>query len=200
MASGLGRWVCAFCVILLGTLYASGATAAERTLSASEPIVSDLSFTQHDPSAGVSLAVARGEDAAVIIEVQRGEHAVRRSGRLRRGRHARDGRRSRDGRRARRREGRRRAGRRFRDRDRARAHRRRGRRYRRRHRRGRAFDFGFFLPGPYGYAAEPYYHGGHYGHSAPPSGGSCAYWSDRCVASWGYRNPDYYGCLRYHGC
>jgi hypothetical protein len=29
---------------------------------------------------------------------------------------------------------------------------------------------------------------------------SCSYWSDRCADNWGYRNSDYYGCLRYHGC
>lgn len=28
----------------------------------------------------------------------------------------------------------------------------------------------------------------------------CLYWHDRCVANWGYNNPDYYGCMRYHGC
>lgn len=26
-----------------------------------------------------------------------------------------------------------------------------------------------------------------------------AYWSRRCAANWGYRNSNYYGCMRYHG-
>lgn len=32
------------------------------------------------------------------------------------------------------------------------------------------------------------------------SGDRCGYWSDRCIQNWGYQNPNYYGCLRYHGC
>lgn len=28
----------------------------------------------------------------------------------------------------------------------------------------------------------------------------CAYWHRRCVANWGYRNSNYYGCMRYYGC
>lgn len=28
----------------------------------------------------------------------------------------------------------------------------------------------------------------------------CQYWHDRCVARWGYDNPNYYGCMRYHRC
>lgn len=30
--------------------------------------------------------------------------------------------------------------------------------------------------------------------------GRCDYWADRCAANWGVRNPDFQGCLRYHGC
>ena len=30
--------------------------------------------------------------------------------------------------------------------------------------------------------------------------GRCAYWEERCVAEWGYQNPDYYGCMQYHRC
>lgn len=45
-----------------------------------------------------------------------------------------------------------------------------------------------------------------YGFSSPyfyddyPSSGRCAYWHRRCVASWGYGNDNYYGCMRYYGC
>ena len=28
----------------------------------------------------------------------------------------------------------------------------------------------------------------------------CGQWSRRCDQRWGSGNPDYYGCLRYHGC
>ena len=28
----------------------------------------------------------------------------------------------------------------------------------------------------------------------------CEYWKDRCIASWGYLNSNYYGCMRYHRC
>lgn len=28
----------------------------------------------------------------------------------------------------------------------------------------------------------------------------CAGWSGRCDQRWGSGNPDYYGCMRYHGC
>jgi hypothetical protein len=31
-------------------------------------------------------------------------------------------------------------------------------------------------------------------------GGRCSYWARRCAENWGYRNSDFYGCLRYHGC
>ena len=29
---------------------------------------------------------------------------------------------------------------------------------------------------------------------------SCHHWRKACAENWGYRNNDYYGCLRYHGC
>jgi len=29
---------------------------------------------------------------------------------------------------------------------------------------------------------------------------SCRHWRHRCADNWGYRNRNYYGCLRYHGC
>ncbi|MXN65634.1 hypothetical protein GR183_12035 [Stappia sp. GBMRC 2046] len=35
---------------------------------------------------------------------------------------------------------------------------------------------------------------------AQPVVPACQYWSDRCIANWGYANPNYYGCLRYHRC
>ena len=41
------------------------------------------------------------------------------------------------------------------------------------------------------------YHG-YYGYR--PYASSCRYWHYRCSENWGYRNSDYYGCLRYHGC
>lgn len=31
-------------------------------------------------------------------------------------------------------------------------------------------------------------------------GSSCGYWSGQCGKNWGYNNPDYDGCLRYHRC
>jgi hypothetical protein len=75
-----------------------------------------------------------------------------------------------------------------------RRHRRDGRRHRsyRRHRSNGGVYFGIypFVPNYYGY-----------GYSRPRySGGSCSYWSDRCIENWGYGNSNYYGCLRYHGC
>lgn len=29
---------------------------------------------------------------------------------------------------------------------------------------------------------------------------SCRYWHHRCIENWGYDNPDYVGCMRFHGC
>jgi hypothetical protein len=34
----------------------------------------------------------------------------------------------------------------------------------------------------------------------PAYGGHCAKWNNRCANRWGYRNRDYWGCMRYHGC
>ncbi len=69
------------------------------------------------------------------------------------------------------------------------------RRHRHRHHGGAAvgaFALGLFL----GEAlrSEPEYHYSRRHRSR------CSYWSDRCADNWGYRNNDYYGCLRYHGC
>jgi len=33
-----------------------------------------------------------------------------------------------------------------------------------------------------------------------PGDSRCAGWSRRCDKRWGGGNPDYYGCMRYHGC
>ncbi len=65
-----------------------------------------------------------------------------------------------------------------------------GRYYRRGHRHYRERDgifFGFPLFEPDYYDSYSY-------------GERCEYWHHRCVQNWGYGNPDYYGCLRYHGC
>ncbi|NRG19323.1 hypothetical protein HPQ64_16650 [Rhizobiales bacterium] len=35
---------------------------------------------------------------------------------------------------------------------------------------------------------------------AQPVVPACQYWSDRCIANWGYANPNYRGCMRYHRC
>lgn len=76
-----------------------------------------------------------------------------------------------------------------------------GRRYKRRYRRHRRrhnaapFALGLFL----GYALS--HERRHYSPRRRHYGGSrCGYWSDRCADNWGYRNRNYYGCLRYHGC
>ena len=81
------------------------------------------------------------------------------------------------------------------------------RRHNRRHRRRRArVHIGIY---PYYYGGYPYYYGGYYpyygdsGYYYSPRryrGGRCGKWRRRCRANWGYRNSDYYGCLRYHGC
>ena len=28
----------------------------------------------------------------------------------------------------------------------------------------------------------------------------CGGWREACAQRWGFRTPDYFGCLRYHGC
>jgi hypothetical protein len=89
------------------------------------------------------------------------------------------------------------------------------------------FSFGIYGPGYYGGAYDyPYYRRRHYRHDyfgpryygpdyyygpryySPRiyrphrhrRGGGCGYWSRQCGNNWGYNNPDFYGCLRYHGC
>lgn len=77
----------------------------------------------------------------------------------------------------------------------------RKRRYYRRRRRGGGVAAGLAFGLLLGHAlrSEPYYY--RYRRSPRRSyGSSCSYWSDRCADNWGYRNSDYYGCLRYHGC
>ncbi len=85
------------------------------------------------------------------------------------------------------------------------------RRARRAYRRGRWRHRGPYLaiPSlaiPYYYSSDPYYDYDPYYYSgydytpAPAPGGSCSRWSRRCTANWGYGNPDYWGCMRYHGC
>jgi len=68
----------------------------------------------------------------------------------------------------------------------------RHRHYGRRHYRSHGLHIGIYPFGyyqPYAYSRPRYY-----------SGGSCGYWSRRCAANWGWRNGNYYGCMRYHGC
>ena len=88
-----------------------------------------------------------------------------------------------------------------------------GRRYHRRHhrrykRRRARVHIGFY---PYYYGGYyPYYYGGYapYYYGTPTyytprrryRRSGCGYWRRQCRANWGYRNSDYYGCLRYHGC
>lgn len=76
----------------------------------------------------------------------------------------------------------------------------------RRHRGGVYFYFG--SPGYYPYYHRPYYYSPYYYHPRPRyrrykryrRSGSCRYWRRQCGRNWGYRNSDFYGCLRYHGC
>jgi hypothetical protein len=49
-----------------------------------------------------------------------------------------------------------------------------------------------------GYSIPLYAYGAYYSYRSYY--GRCEYWHRRCVANWGYRNPDYYGCMRYQGC
>lgn len=77
----------------------------------------------------------------------------------------------------------------------------RRRRYSRRGRRGGGVATGLAFGLLLGHAlrSEPDYY--YYKRSPRRSHSSrCSYWSDRCASNWGYRNSDYYGCLRYHGC
>jgi hypothetical protein len=61
---------------------------------------------------------------------------------------------------------------------------------------------GWWYPFPWWIATAPYYPYSYepYYYETPVYGGRCEYWHDRCVANWGYRNSDYYGCMRYYGC
>lgn len=67
-----------------------------------------------------------------------------------------------------------------------------GRRFGRR----RYYNYTPIVPFVYGGAVVPYYY---YYYDDYPAG-RCAYWHRRCVANWGYRNSNYYGCMRYYGC
>ena len=65
--------------------------------------------------------------------------------------------------------------------------------YRSRQRRYRSYrGRRFYYSIPF-YAYVPTY-------SYRPSYGRCEYWHRRCAANWGYRNRNYYGCMRYQGC
>lgn len=74
-------------------------------------------------------------------------------------------------------------------------------------------DFGYYSPGlSIQVGRYPYY--GHYGPYYRPYyrpyryrsyrrrsyGNRCARWSRRCSRNWGYRNRNYYGCMKYHHC
>ncbi|MGD9868959.1 MAG: hypothetical protein AB7U38_13255 [Hyphomicrobiales bacterium] len=57
----------------------------------------------------------------------------------------------------------------------------------------------YYAPRPYYYVPPPpvYY--------TPPAAspygsGHCAYYADACARNWGWRNNNWYGCMRYHGC
>lgn len=49
---------------------------------------------------------------------------------------------------------------------------------------------GYVYDYPYNYTGDYY----------PRYDGRCSKWHRRCVANWGHRNEDYYGCMDYHGC
>jgi hypothetical protein len=53
---------------------------------------------------------------------------------------------------------------------------------------------GWWYPFPWWLGAASYYY------EVPVAGGQCEVWHRQCIASWGYGNADYYGCMRYHGC
>ena len=61
--------------------------------------------------------------------------------------------------------------------------------------------YGGYHYSPYYYSSRPYHRHYRRSYRRPRAyGGRCGYWSQRCVANWGYRNSNYYGCLKYHGC
>lgn len=73
-----------------------------------------------------------------------------------------------------------------------------GKRHTKKHRRRKrkVFIYGGFTPYYRYYPSYPsytYYEPRRYE-------GRCAYWEERCVAEWGYENPDFYGCMQYHRC
>jgi hypothetical protein len=67
---------------------------------------------------------------------------------------------------------------------------------------------GHLYGAPYfGYYGYPYYYYEPYDYDYIPAPApryrgtrTCRYWHRRCVANWGYRNPDYRACMHYHGC
>ncbi len=81
----------------------------------------------------------------------------------------------------------------------------RGRRsyQRRSYRRGRywggsSYYYGLpFLAFPYAYS-YPYSTYYSYPYTTRRYRGGSGYWHRRCVRNWGYRNSNYYGCMRYH--
>lgn len=76
------------------------------------------------------------------------------------------------------------------------------RRWRRRRNRGAAIVGGVIALGALAAIANAGRHShSHYGPRHYSRGGNrCNYWADRCADNWGYRNSNFYGCLRYHGC
>lgn len=75
------------------------------------------------------------------------------------------------------------------------------------------FSFGYHSPGfslyvgprPYyrhygPHYYRPYYYRPYIYRPYPSYSSRCSYWSRRCAANWGYRNNNYYGCMRYHRC
>ena len=75
------------------------------------------------------------------------------------------------------------------------------------------FSFGFYSGHypyyRYPYYYRPYYYRPYYSYRRPyyrpytyrrSYSGRCGRWSRRCAANWGYKNRNYYGCMRYHRC
>lgn len=70
------------------------------------------------------------------------------------------------------------------------------------------FSFGIYSS-HYPYYYRPYSYRPYYSYRRPyyrprtyrrSYSGRCGHWSRRCAANWGYRNRNYYGCMRYHRC
>ena len=54
---------------------------------------------------------------------------------------------------------------------------------------------------PHYYSYRPYYYRPYTYRRRYYSGSRrCSRWSRRCARNWGYRNRNYYGCMRYHRC